>query len=391
MTETEAFKAHPPTDRLIMELLVNSTGGEALTSLGSNLTTDLPSTGSVLNAVTQNISDNIQSVLSLTTSAIRDNLAVYSNAEQSGVSIVEPSPTPFATSDASGNSSAYVFQCKDGLFLPCWHSDGSTRDIFLHGVIYLLGLLYMFVGIAIIADRFMAAIEQITSQEQDVIVRRKDGTKDIVSVRIWNETVSNLTLMALGSSAPEIMLSVIEIYAQDFQAGELGPGTIVGSAAFNMFVIIAVCVWAVPTGTIKKIKYLRVFIVTLAFSVFAYVWMLVILVWITPGVIDIWEGLVTLLFFGITVGWAYIADRRMLIYKYLDKRLKISSKYREVPYTNGKPQISIEDGTDAEKVELNPIEKGDIGGTEKNVNGIVNPMANEVPDTMHKNLRVSLK
>lgn len=28
---------------------------------------------------------------------------------------------------------------------------------------------------------------------------------------MWNETVSNLTLMALGSSAPEILLSVIEV------------------------------------------------------------------------------------------------------------------------------------------------------------------------------------
>ena len=30
--------------------------------------------------------------------------------------------------------------------------------------------------------------------------------------------------MALGSSAPEIMLSVIEIWAKDFKAGDLGPG-----------------------------------------------------------------------------------------------------------------------------------------------------------------------
>ena len=28
---------------------------------------------------------------------------------------------------------------------------------------------------------------------------------------VWNDTVANLTLMALGSSAPEILLSVIEL------------------------------------------------------------------------------------------------------------------------------------------------------------------------------------
>jgi solute carrier family 8 (sodium/calcium exchanger) len=40
--------------------------------------------------------------------------------------------------------------------------------------------------------------------------------------------------MALGSSAPEILLSVVEIFAKNFHAGDLGPGTIVGSAAFNL-------------------------------------------------------------------------------------------------------------------------------------------------------------
>uniref|UniRef100_A0A8C9LD13 Sodium/calcium exchanger membrane region domain-containing protein n=1 Tax=Pavo cristatus TaxID=9049 RepID=A0A8C9LD13_PAVCR len=77
----------------------------------------------------------------------------------------------------------------------------------------------MFLGVSIIADRFMASIEVITSKEKEITITK---------------TVSNLTLMALGSSAPEILLSVIEVCGHNFQAGELGPGTIVGSAAFNM-------------------------------------------------------------------------------------------------------------------------------------------------------------
>lgn len=52
--------------------------------------------------------------------------------------------------------------------------------------------------------------------------------------------------MALGSSAPEILLSLIETISLGFEAGELGPGTIVGSAAFNLHVIIAICVLAIP-------------------------------------------------------------------------------------------------------------------------------------------------
>jgi len=33
--------------------------------------------------------------------------------------------------------------------------------------------------------------------------------KFLIETPVWNETVANLTLMALGSSAPEILLSVI--------------------------------------------------------------------------------------------------------------------------------------------------------------------------------------
>jgi solute carrier family 8 (sodium/calcium exchanger) len=54
--------------------------------------------------------------------------------------------------------------------------------------------------------------------------------------------------MALGSSAPEILLSVIETLnnlAAGEIPGELGPSTIVGSAAFNLLVISGVCVIAV--------------------------------------------------------------------------------------------------------------------------------------------------
>lgn len=41
-------------------------------------------------------------------------------------------------------------------------------------------------------------------------ITKPNGETTVTTVRVWNETVSNLTLMALGSSAPEILLSVIE-------------------------------------------------------------------------------------------------------------------------------------------------------------------------------------
>jgi len=52
--------------------------------------------------------------------------------------------------------------------------------------------------------------------------------------------------MALGSSAPEILLSVIEALKTLGEAsGELGPSSIVGSGAFNLLVISGISILAV--------------------------------------------------------------------------------------------------------------------------------------------------
>lgn len=232
------------------------------------------------------------------------------------------------SSTESSNASSTQLKCSDGLILPAWRplSNLSSGDIFARGLIYFLSLLYLFIGVSIVSDRFMASIEVITSQEREVVIKKPNGETQTISVRIWNETVSNLTLMALGSSAPEILLSVIEVFAQDFQAGDLGPGTIVGSAAFNLFVIIAICVWVIPSPEVKKIKHLRVFFVTMVWSVFAYIWLYAIIVWSSFGEITLGEGLLTFAFFPMTVGTAYIADRRLLVYKYLSKSYRVDKR-----------------------------------------------------------------
>ncbi|XP_054709805.1 LOW QUALITY PROTEIN: sodium/calcium exchanger 3-like [Uloborus diversus] len=233
-------------------------------------------------------------------------------------------------SSSEHNNSGYypLIKCREGLLLPVWlpQENLSSGDIVARGIVYFVALAYLFVGVSIVADRFMASIEVITSKEKEVVIKKPNGETQNISVRIWNETVSNLTLMALGSSAPEILLSIIEVYAQDFEAGELGPGTIVGSAAFNMFVIIGICVWAVPTQENRRIKHLRVFFVTMTWSVFAYIWLYLILTLFSPGVIDVWEGLVTFMFFPATVLTAYIADRQFLIYKYMTKKYRMNKR-----------------------------------------------------------------
>uniref|UniRef100_A0A8C8DPM3 Solute carrier family 8 member 2b n=1 Tax=Oryzias sinensis TaxID=183150 RepID=A0A8C8DPM3_9TELE len=229
-----------------------------------------------------------------------------------------------------------VTVCKPGILLPVWKPDDPELGYQVaRAVIYFLSLMYMFLGVSIIADRFMASIEVITSQEKDVTITMPNGETSVATVRIWNETVSNLTLMALGSSAPEILLSVIEVCGHEFKAGQLGPGTIVGSAAFNMFVIIGICVWTIPNGESRKIKHLRVFFITAFWSIFAYIWLFLILSVMSPGVVDIWEAVVTLLFFPVCVLLAWIADRRLLFYKYMGKRYRADKRRGIVVETEG--------------------------------------------------------
>jgi len=109
-----------------------------------------------------------------------------------------------------------------GLFLPFFTYEYMWPKG-LRAVLYLLGLLWFFQGVAIVADIFMVAIEEITSKRKPVTIKGKT-----FYVKTWNDTVANLSLMALGSSAPEILLSVLEVIQLKFFAGDLGPSTIVG-------------------------------------------------------------------------------------------------------------------------------------------------------------------
>ncbi|KAL7825062.1 hypothetical protein AOLI_G00322690 [Acnodon oligacanthus] len=250
--------------------------------------------------------------------------------------VPEPYNTTSATDANLTKRCSDVVECKPGIILPVWKPQNpGLGDKVARAAIYFVSLMYLFLGVSIIADRFMASIEVITSQEKEVTITLPNGETSVATVRIWNETVSNLTLMALGSSAPEILLSVIEVCGHGFESGELGPGTIVGSAAFNMFVIIGICVWVIPDGEVRKIKHLRVFFITAFWSIFAYIWLYLILSIISPGVVEVWEALVTLCYFPVCVILAWIADRRLLFYKYMSKRYRADKRTGVVVETEG--------------------------------------------------------
>jgi len=100
---------------------------------------------------------------------------------------------------------------------------------------------------------------------------------------------SNSVLFGLFLRPPSSVFptSPSQVCGHNFEAGEIGPSTIVGSAAFNMFVIIGICVWTIPAGETRKIKHLRVFFITAFWSIFAYIWLFLILYVISPGVVEV--------------------------------------------------------------------------------------------------------
>lgn len=203
------------------------------------------------------------------------------------------------------------YTCVDkGFLLPVINE--YTWSLWVRALLYLVALLWFFVGTAIVADAFMCGIEKITSKTRVIKISdpdKKDGIRE-VEVKVWNDTVANLTLMAFGTSAPEILLNVIEIIKNQYVATNLGPGTIVGSAAFNLLCITAVCIVGIPSPEVRKINNKSVYAVTSFFCLFAYIWMIIVLMGSSPGVVDLWEALVTLFMFPVLILTSYAADKK---------------------------------------------------------------------------------
>ena len=153
----------------------------------------------------------------------------------------------------------------------------------------------------------MEAIETITSKTKLIQYQDKESGKPMeIEVPVWNATIANLTLMALGSSAPEILLSVVgTVTALGEPADELGPSSIVGSAAFNLLVISAVSILSIG-DEIKKIYDMGVFITTMTFSLFAYIWLYLCL---EDDKVTITEAWLTLIYFIVLIVLAFAADK----------------------------------------------------------------------------------
>lgn len=73
---------------------------------------------------------------------------------------------------AHKNKCEEVPVCREGILLPVWEpNQPGLGDQVARAVVYFVSLMYMFLGVSIIADRFMASIEVITSQVGMRVIR----------------------------------------------------------------------------------------------------------------------------------------------------------------------------------------------------------------------------
>uniref|UniRef100_K3WNP6 Sodium/calcium exchanger membrane region domain-containing protein n=1 Tax=Globisporangium ultimum (strain ATCC 200006 / CBS 805.95 / DAOM BR144) TaxID=431595 RepID=K3WNP6_GLOUD len=133
-------------------------------------------------------------------------------------------------------------------------------------VVYICALLYLFVALAIICDDyFVCALEKITE------------TMGL------SQDVAGATFMAAGSSAPELFVSLADnVFKKPEES--LGIGTIVGSAIFNILIIIALS--ALLAGQVLVLDWRPLLRDSLWYS-----WSIIVLTYsVWDGHVDVYES-----------------------------------------------------------------------------------------------------
>ncbi|XP_032519422.1 sodium/potassium/calcium exchanger Nckx30C isoform X2 [Danaus plexippus] len=124
----------------------------------------------------------------------------------------EPNATDLATEQTD-------LEEKTPLFPPDIFTEEQRRSGAV--VFHVIGMGYMFVALAIVCDEFFVPA-------LDVIIER-------LAIR---DDVAGATFMAAGGSAPELFTSIIGVFVS---FDDVGIGTIVGSAVFNILFVIGAC------------------------------------------------------------------------------------------------------------------------------------------------------
>ncbi|XP_043101525.1 sodium/potassium/calcium exchanger 2-like [Puntigrus tetrazona] len=88
-------------------------------------------------------------------------------------------------------------------------------------VLHMFGMMYMFIALAIVCDEFFVPALTVITEKLEI-----------------SDDVAGATFMAAGGSAPELFTSVIGVFVSH---SNVGIGTIVGSAVFNILFVIGMC------------------------------------------------------------------------------------------------------------------------------------------------------
>ncbi|NWV15076.1 NCKX1 protein, partial [Ptilonorhynchus violaceus] len=135
-------------------------------------------------------------------------------------------------------------------------------------VLHIFGMIYVFVALAIVCDEyFVPALGVITEKLQ------------------ISEDVAGATFMAAGGSAPELFTSLIGVFISH---SNVGIGTIVGSAVFNILFVIGTC--ALFSREILHLTWWPLF----RDISFYIVDLLMLILFFLDSVIDWWESLLLL-------------------------------------------------------------------------------------------------
>jgi len=168
-----------------------------------------------------------------------------------------------------------------------------------------LALLISFYLLAVICDRYFV-----------------DSLDKIAKKLKMNSDMAGATFMAIGSSAPELFVAIIALFKPGNEA--IGAGTIVGSALFNVLVIIG------ASAMVKKavISWQPV-IRDVAFYSASIVWLLISF---SDGSVDLIESIVFVSLYVVYV-FAVLYWRKILPYS---DNVKIESEEKAVEPTNKK-------------------------------------------------------
>ncbi|XP_029027598.1 sodium/potassium/calcium exchanger 2-like isoform X2 [Betta splendens] len=87
--------------------------------------------------------------------------------------------------------------------------------------LHMFGMIYMFIALAIVCDEFFVPALTVITEKLSI-----------------SDDVAGATFMAAGGSAPELFTSIIGVFISH---SNVGIGTIVGSAVFNILFVIGMC------------------------------------------------------------------------------------------------------------------------------------------------------